>query len=104
MSQVSSAIEQPSRDAAVARREDRLEILLREQRVIAWSLSIVTLVVTVVFFAMMTMAAPLLARVVLGRSVTLGTVVAVSIIVGYLVSIALFGLHCDRVDRARSEH
>lgn len=96
MSQISSAVAHP-----IVEPEDRLELLLRQQRVLAWLFSIVTLALTVTFFAMMTLAAPLLSRVVFGRSVTLATVAAVGIIVWYLISIALFGLHCDRVDQAR---
>jgi len=80
----------------------RLERLLRQQRALAWLLSIATLALTVTFFASMTLAAPLMKQVVIGRSITVANVAAVSIIGLFLLSIAVFGEHANRVDAARS--
>jgi uncharacterized membrane protein (DUF485 family) len=75
-----------------------LERLLRRQRILAWLLSTLTLAMTVVFFAMMTLAAPLLSRVAFGRSITLANVAAAAIILVFLASIALFGWQASRID------
>jgi uncharacterized membrane protein (DUF485 family) len=80
-----------------------LDRLLRRQRVLAWALSILTLTLTVVFFAMMTLAAPLLSRVAFGRSITLANAAALAIIVVFLASIALFGWQAGRIDRQLSD-
>jgi hypothetical protein len=53
---------------------------------------------TVVFFAMMTLAAPLLSRVAFGRSITLANVAAAAIILVFLASIALFARQASRID------
>jgi len=98
MSGTPSAIIEPRIEGSAAEVDDRLEELLRRQRVLAWLLAAGTLSVTVAFFAMMTVAAPLLSRVVFGRSVTLATVAAAVIILLYLVSIAFFGRQADRID------
>jgi uncharacterized membrane protein (DUF485 family) len=89
-----------SSSIAAAEKAVRLERLLHRQRVLAGLLSIGTLTLTVTFFAMMTLAAPLLRQVVFGRSVTLANVAAVSIIVLFLASIAAFGRHATRIDDA----
>ena len=78
--------------------DSRLEGLLRQQRVLAWLLSILTVLVTVGFFCMMTLAAPLLSRIAFGRSVTIANVAAVSIILLFLAAIALFSWRADRID------
>jgi uncharacterized membrane protein (DUF485 family) len=80
-----------------------LERLLRRQRVLAWVLSTLTLTLTVSFFAMMTLAAPLLSRVAFGRSVTIANVAALAIILVFLASIALFGWHAGRIDQELSD-
>jgi uncharacterized membrane protein (DUF485 family) len=75
-----------------------LERLLRRQRILAWLLSTLTLAMTVVFFAMMTLAAPLLSRVAFGSSITLANVAAAAIILVFLASIALFAWQASRID------
>jgi len=79
----------------------RLERLLRRQRKLAWLLSIGTFTLTVTFFGATTLAAPLLKQVVIGRSITLANVAAVSIIALFLVSIAVFGRYASRIDELR---
>jgi uncharacterized membrane protein (DUF485 family) len=80
-----------------------LERLLRRQRVLAWVLSTLTLTLTVVFFAMMTLAAPLLSRVAFGRSITIANAAALAIIGVFLASIALFGWQAGRIDQQLSD-
>jgi uncharacterized membrane protein (DUF485 family) len=77
--------------------------LLRRQRVLAWVLSTLTLTLTVVFFAMMTLAAPLLSRVAFGHSITIANAAALAIIVVFLASIALFGWQAGRIDQQLSD-
>lgn len=77
--------------------------LLRRQRILAWVLSTLTLTLTVVFFAMMTLAAPLLSRVAFGRSITIANTAALAIIVVFLASIALFGWQAGRIDQQLSD-
>jgi uncharacterized membrane protein (DUF485 family) len=84
------------RSAAAA--STRLERLLRRQRTLAWVLSIGTFALTVTFFGAMTLAAPLLKQVVIGRSITLANVAGVSMIALFLISIAVFGWHASQVD------
>ena len=79
-----------------------LEHLLRQQRVLAWVLSILTLTLTVVFFAMMTLAAPLLSHVAFGHSVTIANAAALAIILVFLGSIGLFGWQAGRIDQQLS--
>lgn len=81
-----------------SRHESLLHQALRRRQVLAWSLSLLTLALTLAFFAMMTLAAPLLSRVVLGHYITLANVMAVGLIVLFLVSIAVFGHYAARVD------
>ena len=80
-----------------------LEVLLRRQRVLAWVLSTLTLTMTVGFFAMMTLAAPLLSRVAFGHSVTIANAAALAIILVFLASIGLFGWEASRIDRQLSD-
>jgi uncharacterized membrane protein (DUF485 family) len=80
-----------------------LERLLRRQRTLAWGLSILTLTLTVVFFAMMSLAAPLLSRVVFGHSVTIANAAALAIIFVFLASIGLFGWQASRIDQQLSD-
>jgi uncharacterized membrane protein (DUF485 family) len=80
-----------------------LERLLHRQRMLAWVLSTLTLTLTVAFFAMMTLAAPLLSRVAFGRSVTIANAAALAIIVVFLASIALFGWQAGRIDQQLSD-
>ena len=77
--------------------------LLRRQRVLAWVLSTLTLTLTVVFFAMMTLAAPLLSRVAFGRSITIANAAALAIILVFLASIGLFGWQAGRIDQQLSD-
>ena len=77
--------------------------LLRRQRVLAWVLSTLTLTLTVVFFAMMTLAAPLLSRVAFGRSITIANAAALVIILVFLGSIGLFGWQAGRIDQQLSD-
>ena len=97
----SSAISRPLTVHPADQSDEHLEQLVRQQRILGWTLSIATLIVTVTFFAMMTLAAPLLARVVLGHSITLATVTAAAIISSYIASIIFFGLRSSRIDRLR---
>jgi uncharacterized membrane protein (DUF485 family) len=83
--------------------ETPLDRLLRRQRVLAWLLSTLTLTMTVGFFAMMTLAAPLLSRVAFGRSVTIANAAALAIIVVFLASIALFGWQAGKIDQQLSD-
>ena len=80
-----------------------LDRLLRRQRVLAWVLSTLTLTLTVVFFAMMTLTAPLLSRVAFGRSVTIANAAALAIILVFLASIALFGWQAGKIDQQLSD-
>jgi uncharacterized membrane protein (DUF485 family) len=80
-----------------------LERLLRQQRLLAWVLSTLTLTLTVVFFAMMTLAAPLLSRVAFGHSVTLANAAALAIMLVFLASIGLFGWQAGRIDQQLSD-
>ena len=76
----------------------RLELLLRRQRILAWLLSTLTLMMTVIFFAMMTLSTPLLSRVAFGRSITFANAAALAIILIFLASIALFAWQASRLD------
>jgi uncharacterized membrane protein (DUF485 family) len=80
-----------------------LERLLRRQRVLAWVLSTLTLTLTVTFFAMMTLAAPLLSRVAFGHSVTIANAAALAIILVFLACIGLFGWRAGRIDQQLSD-
>ena len=80
-----------------------LEPLLRRQRTLAWLLSILTLTVTVGFFALMNLASAVMSRVVFGRWITVANVAAASIILLFLASIAWFGRQATEIDaRLRS--
>jgi uncharacterized membrane protein (DUF485 family) len=98
MSVVRSAVTAPSAEVSRARSAERLELLLGRQRILAWALAILTLTMTVGFFATMTLAAPLMARVAVGHSITTANVAAALIILVFLASISLFGWHASRVD------
>jgi uncharacterized membrane protein (DUF485 family) len=98
MSDTQSAVSGPLIKDAVTGSEDPLERLLRQQRVLAWVLSLFTLSITVVFFAAMTLAAPLLSRVAFGTSVTVANIAAVTIILLFLASIAVFGWRARSID------
>jgi uncharacterized membrane protein (DUF485 family) len=78
--------------------ELRLERLLRQQRVVAWLLSILILLLTVSFFALMQLDAPFLSRVAFGRSITVANVAALALIAVFLLSIAFFGRRASRID------
>jgi len=85
-------------DVAVAQSEARLTQLLRQQRILAWLLSVFTFAMTTGFFALMGFGAPILSRVAFGRSITNANVVAVTIILLILVSIAIFERRAVRID------
>jgi uncharacterized membrane protein (DUF485 family) len=78
--------------------EIRLDRLRRQQRVLAWRLSILTFGVTVGFFALMGFNAPVLSRIALGGSITVANVLAAAIILVFLLSIGFFGRRATRID------
>jgi uncharacterized membrane protein (DUF485 family) len=80
-----------------------LEPLLRRQRALAWLLSILTVTVTVGFFALMNLASAFMSRVVFGHWISLANVAAASIILFFLASIALFARQAAEID-ARLRH
>jgi len=98
MSGIRSTLTDPLAEHATRGDESPLEQALRKRRVLAWLLSAMTLTLTIAFFAMMTLAAPRLSRVVLGHSITLANVLAVSIIITFLLTIAIFSAYAARVD------
>ena len=99
MSGIQNALTDPLVEVNIGQGHDAvLERALYRRRVLAWSLSSLTLALTLGFFAMMTLAAPLLSRVVFGHYVTLANVLAVGVIVLFLVSIAVFGWYATRID------
>jgi uncharacterized membrane protein (DUF485 family) len=75
-----------------------LERLLRRQRALAWSLSLLMLTTTVGFFALMSIDAPILAHIAFRRAVTVANVAAVAVILLALLSIAIFGWQARRID------
>ena len=93
-----SAVHEIDTGLREAEAPSRLERLLRRQRTLAWLLSIGTFALTVSFFGAMTLAAPLLKTVVIGRSITLANVAAVAIIALFLVAIAVFGRYARQID------
>jgi uncharacterized membrane protein (DUF485 family) len=76
----------------------RLASLQRHQRLLAWLLSVLVFAVTVGFFALMGLDAPLLSHVAFGRWITVANILAASIVVVLLLSIALFGYMASRID------
>jgi uncharacterized membrane protein (DUF485 family) len=88
----------PHTDAAPTARDGSLERLLRRQRVLAWSLSLLMVTTTVGFFALMSLDAPILSRIAFGRAVTVANVAAVAIILTSLLCIAIFGWQARRID------
>jgi uncharacterized membrane protein (DUF485 family) len=102
MSEIQSAPTDPRAETRSDARPQALEQGLRGRQALAWLLSLLTLVLTVGFFASMTLAAPVLARVVFGRSITLANVLAVAIIGLFLLFISVFGIYATRVDRLLS--
>jgi len=85
-------------DSPSAARDGSLERLLRRQRVLAWSLSLLMLTTTVGFFALMSLDAPTLSRIAFGRAVTVANVAAVALILTSLLCIAIFGWQARRID------
>jgi uncharacterized membrane protein (DUF485 family) len=79
-------------------RHGSIEHLLRRQRALGWSLSLLMLVMTTGFFGLMSLDAPILSRVAFGRAVTLANVAAIGIILMSLLSIAIFGLQARQID------
>lgn len=93
MSEMQNATSARNTDSAVL-----LERLLRRQRILAWSLSTGTLLVTAAFFSLLATNSPVLRHVVYGQTVTVASVAAVSIILAMLLSVALFGWQARRID------
>jgi uncharacterized membrane protein (DUF485 family) len=83
-----------ARDSTAALLEQRLS----QQRALAWSLTAATVLVTAIFFALLSRNDPLLRRVIHGHSITLADVAAVAIILAMLVSVAVFGWYAQRID------
>ena len=75
-----------------------LEPLLRRQGTLAWLLSILTLTITVSFFALMNLASAFMSRVIFGHWITVANVAAASIILFFLASIALFARQAAEID------
>jgi uncharacterized membrane protein (DUF485 family) len=75
-----------------------LEKLQRRRRGLAWWLSLLTFAVTVGFFAMMGLDLPLLSQVAFGRCITVANVLAASIVLLVLLSIAVFSQLANRID------
>jgi uncharacterized membrane protein (DUF485 family) len=75
-----------------------LERRLLRQRALAWLLSVLTLTITVGFFAMMKLAPPFMSRVILGRWVTIADGAAAAIILIFLASITFFAHHANQID------
>jgi uncharacterized membrane protein (DUF485 family) len=88
----------PHTDASSIERDGSIERLLRRQRVLAWSLSLLMLTTTVGFFALMSLDAPILSHIAFGRAVTVSNVAAVAVILMSLLSIAIFGWQARRID------
>jgi uncharacterized membrane protein (DUF485 family) len=80
----------------------RLQSLLRQQQVLAWGLSALTLSATVSFFVALSVNAPFLSRKV-GTHTSAATIVAVAILAFFVVSILLFARLASRVDDARGD-
>jgi uncharacterized membrane protein (DUF485 family) len=78
--------------------DTKIEMLLRRQRALAWLLSILTVTVTVGFFALMNLASAFMSRVVFGHWISLANVAAASIILFFLASIALFARQAAEID------
>jgi uncharacterized membrane protein (DUF485 family) len=78
--------------------DQRLERVLKHQRILAWALSGLTFAMTVGFFALMGTDAPLLSRIAVGRSISIANVLAAALILIFLASIALFGWRAARID------
>ena len=76
----------------------KVDRLLRRQRLLAWALTIATVLTTATFFALLSLDAPILGRIIYGRAVTLANVTAVIIILLLLLSITLFGRRARRID------
>jgi uncharacterized membrane protein (DUF485 family) len=72
--------------------------LQRRQRLLGWLLSVLAFAVTVSFFALMGLDAPLLSHIAFGRWITVANTLAASIVVLLLLSVALFGRMASRID------
>ena len=75
-----------------------LDLRLRRQRVLAWSLTVGTVLITATFFTLLSRNDPLLRQIVYGHTVTVADLAAVVIILGLLVSVAVFGWYAQRID------
>jgi uncharacterized membrane protein (DUF485 family) len=88
----------PHTDRAHEGEATLLDLRLRRQRVLAWSLTVGTVLITATFFALLSRNDPLLRRIVYGHMVTVADLAAVVIILVMLGSITVFGRHAQRID------
>jgi uncharacterized membrane protein (DUF485 family) len=88
----------PHVDRADEAAATRLDLRLRRQRVLAWSMTAGTVLITATFFALLSRNNPLLRHIVYGHTVTVADLVAVAIILVMLVSVAVFGWYAQRID------
>ena len=93
-----NATSAPRTDTPDPAQDRPIERLLQRQRALGWSLSFVMLLMTVGFFALMSLDAPILTRIAFGHAVTVAHVAAVAIILLSLLSIAIFGWQARRID------
>lgn len=77
---------------------DLLNRLRRRKQRLAWSLSAMTVVATAAYFVAVTSDAPLLARVVLGRNITLAVVAAVLLIALSVFTVIVNARLANRID------
>jgi uncharacterized membrane protein (DUF485 family) len=75
-----------------------LDRRLGRQRVLAWSLTASTVLMTATFFALLSSNHPILRHIVYGRTITVADLAAVAIILVLLVSVAVFGWYAQRID------
>lgn len=86
---------------AVSAHESAASLLdrrLGRQRVLAWSMTVGTVSITATFFALLSRNDPLLRQIVYGHTVTVADLAAVVIILGLLLSVAVFGWYAQRID------
>jgi uncharacterized membrane protein (DUF485 family) len=75
-----------------------LDRRLGRQRVLAWSMTAGTVLITATFFALLSRNDPLLSHIAYGHTVTVANLAAVAIILVMLVSVAVFGWYAQRID------
>ena len=84
--------------------EGLLEQRLQRQRVLAWSMTAGTVLITATFFALLSRNDPLLRHIVYGHTITVANLAAVTIILAMLVSVAVFGWYAQRIDVHLERH